>query len=36
MAKVEYDWANGKGKVKGIGDKQFRNKNLAFQLELIF
>ena len=36
IATVEYDWANRQGEVQGVGDKQFRNKNLAFQLELIF
>jgi hypothetical protein len=36
VATVEYDWANRQGEVQGIGDKQFRNTNLAFQLGLIF
>jgi hypothetical protein len=33
---VEYDWANRQGEVQRIGEKQFRNTNLAFQLGLIF
>jgi hypothetical protein len=33
---IEYDWANRQGEVQGIGDKQFSNTNLAFQIGLIF
>jgi hypothetical protein len=36
VATVEYDWANRQGEVQGIGEKQFKNTNLAFQLGLIF
>jgi hypothetical protein len=36
IATVEYDWANRQGEVQGIGEKQFRNTNLAFQIGLIF
>jgi len=36
VASIEYDWATRQGEVQGIGDQQFRNSNIAFQLGLIF
>lgn len=36
VASLEYDWAARQGEVKGIGDKQFRNSNLAVQIGLNF
>jgi len=36
VASVEYDWAFRQGEVQGIGDVQFRNGNIGFQLGLIF
>jgi hypothetical protein len=36
VASVEYDWASRQGEVQGIGDKRFRNSNLALQLGLLF
>jgi hypothetical protein len=35
-ASIEYDRATRQGEVQGIGDRQFRNSNLAFQLGLVF
>jgi hypothetical protein len=36
VTSVEYDWASRQGEVRGIGDQQFRNSNIAFQVGLIF
>lgn len=36
IASVEYDWASRQGEVQGIGDKQFQNSNLAFQIGFKF
>jgi hypothetical protein len=36
VASLEYDLATRQGEVQGIGDKQFQNSNIAFQLGLIF
>lgn len=36
VASIEYDWANRQGEVEGIGEKQFKNTNLAFQIGLVF
>jgi hypothetical protein len=36
VASLEYDMASRQGEVQGIGDKQFRNSNIAVQVGLIF
>lgn len=36
LASVEYDLATRRGEVQGIGDVQFKNSNIAFQIGLIF
>jgi len=36
VASVKYDWANCQGEVQGIGEMQFRNTNLAFQIGLMY
>lgn len=36
VASLEYDWAYRQGEVQGVGDQQFRNSNIAFQVGLIF
>jgi len=36
VATVEYDWASRTGEVAGLGDKNFRNSNIAFQVGFVF
>lgn len=36
VASFEYDWATRQGEVQGVGDVQFRNSNMAFQIGLVF
>lgn len=36
VVSIEHDWASRSGEVQGIGDKNFRNNHLAFQVGLIF
>lgn len=36
VTSVEYDWAVRQGEVQGIGDVQFRNRHLAFQVGFLF
>ncbi len=36
VASIEYDWATRQGEVQGVGDQQFQNSNLAFQIGLLF
>jgi hypothetical protein len=36
VASIEYDIASRQGEVQGVGDKQFRNSNIAVQVGLIF
>jgi hypothetical protein len=36
VASVEYDWATRNGEVQGVGDQQFQNSNVAFQVGFIF
>jgi len=36
VASIEYDLASRIGEVQGIGDKEFRNSNLSFQIGIIF
>lgn len=36
VASVEYDRASRRGEVQGVGEVQFRNSNIAFQVGLMF
>ncbi len=36
LASVEYDWASRQGEVNNVGDVQFTNSSIGFQLGLIF
>lgn len=36
IASIEYDLASRMGEVQGIGDKEFRNSNVSFQIGIIF
>jgi hypothetical protein len=36
VTSIEYDLASRIGEVQGIGDKEFRNSNLSFQIGIIF
>ena len=36
VASFEYDWATRQGEVQGVGDVEFRNRNMGFQIGLVF
>lgn len=36
VTSVEFDWASRTGEVQGVGDKNFRNTHLAFQVGFLF